>query len=129
MPLHLKLKPNERVIIGGAVVRNGNSRVEIQIDNEVPVLRESDILSPAAVRTPCERIYLALQLLYVDTEQVHKHLETLKSLVDDVLEAAPSCTHLIEPIERHLREGKFYQALKSARALLEHERKLIANVH
>jgi flagellar protein FlbT len=128
MALRLKLKPNERVIIGGAVVRNGRSRVELLIDNEVPVLREADILSPGAVRTPCERIYLVLQLVYVDAEQVSKHLTTLHSLMADVLKVAPSCRRLIEPIEQQVSEGRFYQALKSARSLIDHERELMAHV-
>ena len=128
MALRLKLKPNERVIIGGAVVRNGGGRVELLIDNEVPVLRESDIMSPSAVRTPCERLYLVLQLVYVDTEQVSKHLETYRRLVEQVLEAAPSCGKFIAPIERHVGDGHFYQALKCARDLIEHERGLISDV-
>ena len=128
MALRLKLKPHERVIIGGAVVRNGHSRGELLIDNEVPVLREADILSPGAVRTPCERIYLVLQLIYVDTEQVGKHLATFQHLVEEVLRAAPSCRPLVEPIERNINDGRFYQALKSARALIDHERGLISNV-
>ena len=66
MPLTLQLKPHERVILGGAVVCNGRSRARLVIENEVPVLRESDILSPRLVRTPCQRIDMALQLLYLD---------------------------------------------------------------
>jgi flagellar protein FlbT len=128
MALRLKLKPTERVIIGGAVVRNGRSRVELLIDNEVPVLREADILSPGAIRTPCERIYLVLQLIYVDVEQAGKHLATFQSLVRDVEQAAPSCRRLIGPIERLVDEGRFYQALKSARALIDHERSLLSHV-
>ncbi len=128
MPLRLKLKPNERVIIGGAVVRNGGGRVELLIDNEVPVLRESDILSPNSVRTPCERLYLVLQLVYVDTEQVAKHLDSYRKLVAEVLEAAPSCGRFITPIEQHVESGHFYQALRSARELIHHERGLISDV-
>ena len=73
MSLRLSLKPHEKIILGGAVLRNGSNRAEIFIENEVPVMRESDILSPHAVRTPCERIYLALQLLYVDPARAEEH--------------------------------------------------------
>lgn len=128
MALRLKLKPNERVIIGGAVVRNGRSRGELLIDNEVPVLRESDILGPRSVRTPCERIYLALQLVYLDTEQASKHLEAFETLAEEVMKAAPSCRLLMGPIEQHLNAGRFYQALKSVRPLLDHERELMIDV-
>jgi len=53
MPLRLTLKSQERVIIGGAVVKNGDSRTELHVENKVPILRETDILSPKLVKTPC----------------------------------------------------------------------------
>jgi flagellar protein FlbT len=127
--LRLSLKPKERVIIGGAVVRNGDSRTELLIENEVPVLREPNILSPGAVRTPCERIYLALQLVYVDPGQRSAHLGLFRALVADVLEAAPSCSTLLISIEELVAAGRFYQALKAARQLMKHERNLMTHVH
>lgn len=128
MPLRLTLKPNERLILGGAVLRNGRSRAELFVENEVPVLRGSDILSPTNVRTPCERIMLALQLLYVEPQRRSAHLETYRMLVSDVLDAVPSCRRLLEPIEACVQEGRLYPAIKHARALLEHERTLISHV-
>jgi flagellar biosynthesis repressor protein FlbT len=128
MALRLTLKPRERVILGGAVLRNGGSRVDLLIENRIPVLRGGDIMSPGAVRTPCERIYLALQLMYVDPDQAEEHRETFRCLVADLLEAAPSCRRLIERIETLEAAGQLYQALKAARALIEHERELMSNV-
>src|SRR5439155_12790288 len=97
MALRLSLKPHERVIIGGAALRNGGTRTELLIENEVPVLRESDILSPSMVRTPCERIYLVLQLMYVDPERSEQHIDRYRSLVADVAATAPSCRPLLAP--------------------------------
>lgn len=128
MALRLTLKPHERVIISGAVIRNGDNRIEFLIENEVPVLRESDILSPNSVRTPCDRIYLALQLLYVDPQRTSEHQETLEGLVREVLDAAPSCRPLLREIETLTAAGRLYQALKSARTLRQHEREILAHV-
>jgi flagellar protein FlbT len=122
------LKPRERAIIGGAVLRNGGTRVRLRVENSVPVLREPDILSPRAVRTPCERVCLALQLLYVDPEGLGRHLDTYRSLVADVAEAAPSLRPWLAPIDDHVRAGRYYQAIKSARSLREHERELMSHV-
>jgi flagellar protein FlbT len=127
MALRLTLKPNERVIIGGAVIRNGDNRVEFLIENEIPILRESDILSPTAVRTPCERIYLALQLIYVDPDRVSQHRATFRALVSDVRQAAPSTNPYLEKIEGLVEAGSLYQAIKTAQSLLKYERKLMAN--
>lgn len=125
MALRLTLKPGERVIIGGAVVRNGRSRVHLLVENEVPVLRESDIVLPKAVGTPCERIYLALQLVYVDPSHRAGHLETLRILTDELIQAAPSFRPLVSEIHTLVDGERFYQALKSAQRLREHEKELL----
>jgi flagellar protein FlbT len=128
MPLRLKLKPGERVILGGAVVRNGSSSTELFVENDTPVLREPDVLRPGSVRTPCERIYLALQLLYVDSEQPGRYTAAYRLLADEVLAAAPSCAPLLTSIDEHLKQGKLYRALREARRLIGHERRLVSHV-
>ena len=128
MPLRLKLKPQERAIIGGAAIQNGRSRTEIFIENEVPVLREQDIMSPAAVRTPCERIYLALQLMYVDPSHAADHAALFLSMFEDVADAAPSCQPHLDLIAHCAREGRLYQALKNAKTLLVYEQELLGHV-
>ena len=126
MPLRLSLKPQERVIIGGAVVRNGDSRTEIFVENQIPILREADILSPSAVKTPCERVYLAVQLMYVDQEHETPHRRFYEELVSDVVEAAPSTKRFLDEVDEHVSKGEFYQALKSTKTLLDYEQELLS---
>lgn len=128
MALRLTLKPHERAILGGAVLTNGKHRAELFVETEVPVLRGADILSPSSVHTPCERIVLAIQLMYVDPQRRPAHEQTYRQLVDDVLDASPSTRRLIEPIDEAVREGRFYPALKLGRQLLAYERELLSNV-
>jgi len=128
MPLRLSLKPHERVVIGGAVLRNGSAQVRLSVENEVPVLRESDILSPGAVRTPCQRVYLALQLMYLDPAERQRHEATYRHLAAEVLAAAPSCRPHFTAIAAHLASRNVYRALKRAGSLLRHERRLLAHV-
>jgi flagellar protein FlbT len=66
MALKISLKPDERIIIGGAVVQNGGARSDFVIENSVPVLREKDIMGLSDANSPCRRIYFAIQLMYVD---------------------------------------------------------------
>jgi flagellar protein FlbT len=126
MPLRLSLKPQERVIIGGAVVKNGDSRTEIFVENQVPILREPDILSPNAVTTPCERIYLAVQLMYVDQDNETQHRRFYEELARDVVEAAPSTKRFLNEVDGHVGKGEYYQALKSIKALLNYEQELLS---
>jgi flagellar protein FlbT len=128
MALRLRLKPRERLIVGGALLRNGSTRSQLMIENQVPVLRGCDILSPRAVRTPCGRIYMALQLLYVDPDGVEQHRRTYRKLVADVLAAAPSCGRWIKTVDAHVSAGRIYQAIRSARPLLAHEQELLRHV-
>lgn len=128
MPLRLTLKPGERVIVGGAVIRNGDGRSEFLIENETPVLREADILSPKAVRTACDRIYLALQLMYVDPQGFEHNDRAFRILVKEVGRAAPSFVPMLDEIVALVEENRLYQALKSTQVLLDREKELMKHV-
>ena len=65
MTLKVELKPGERIIVGTAVIRNGETRARFQIEGEAPILREKDILTPATADSPAKKIYLAVQLMYL----------------------------------------------------------------
>lgn len=121
MALKIKLKPNERLIIGGAVIANGNTKCDLIVENEVPVLRDKDILRERDADTPCRRIYFIIQLMYVDDkDRVEKH-NIYWSLVKDLVEAAPSTADTLAEISSLIIEGKYYPALKLARKLIEYE--------
>ncbi len=128
MPLKLELKPHERLIIGGSVVRNGNCRTQLLIENDVPVLREADILGPGCVNTACERIYLALQLLYVDPGRADAHRQSLAVLMEEAATAAPSLGPTLGDIQELVQAGNLYRAIKKARNLFAKERELIDHV-
>ena len=49
-------------MIGAAVVKNGNSTVNLYVENNVPLLREKDILGEAEATTVCKRILLPFSL-------------------------------------------------------------------
>ena len=121
MALKIKLKPNERLIIGGAVIANGSTKCDLIVENEVPVLRDKDILRERDADTPCRRIYFIIQLMYVDDkDRVEKH-NIYWSLVKDLVEAAPSTADTLAEISSLIIEGKYYPALKLARKLIEYE--------
>jgi flagellar protein FlbT len=128
MPFIVHLKPNERAIVGGAVIRNGGGRADLLIENEVPVLRERDILGPAAVNTPAERVYLSIQLMYVDASVREENRGSYEVLTHEIREAAPSCRELLDAIDLQVRDGNYYQALRTARRLRDRERELIRDV-
>jgi len=125
MALKISLKPHERMIIGGAVVTNGDSRTRLIIENKVPLLREKDILSEQDTNTPARRIYFAIQLMYVDEENLMTHHQLYWNLVEELVDAAPSVIILIDQISEHILFGRYYQALKIAKQLIEYEEEIV----
>ena len=125
MALRIELKPRERFILGGAVLRNGDTRSELILENNVPILRGKNILSLEDADTPCKRIYFLIQLMYVEGGNLEGHQDTYWALVRDIVKAAPSMLGLIDAINEHLVGGRYYEALKLARKLINEEERLI----
>ena len=128
MGLKISLKPDERIIIGGAVLKNGNARSDFVIENNVPILRGRDIMALADANSPCKRIYFAIQLMYIDEKNIDEHKTTYWNLVKDVINAAPSTTFQIGEISDQLLHDRYYQALKLTNKLIEYEQEVMNNV-
>jgi flagellar protein FlbT len=124
MALKVELKPNERIIIGSAVIRNGEQRTRFFIEGEAPILREKDILTATTADTPAKRIYLAVQLMYLQND-LSSHNEIYFPLVRDFLQAAPSAMLLIADVNNHILNGDLYKALRSAKKLVAYEQDLV----
>jgi flagellar protein FlbT len=124
MALKVELKPNERIIIGNAVIRNGEQRTRFFIEGDAPILREKDILTPRTADTPAKKIYLAVQLMYLQND-LSSHNEIYFPLVRDFLSAAPSAMPLIAEVNNRILSGDLYKALRSARKLVAYEQELM----
>ena len=128
MALKITLKPHERMVIGGAVVTNGNTKCNLLVENKVPILREKDIMNEKDADSPCRRIYFAIQLMYIDEENLITHHNTYWKLVQDVVKAAPSTLGLIDQISEQILSSRYYQALKLTRKLIAYEQEVLARV-
>jgi flagellar protein FlbT len=125
MALKVELKPHERIIIGSCLITNTDQRARLLIDGEkIPILREKDIMTPAAADTPAKLIYLAVQLMYISPNPEVNH-GTYFNLVRDIVTAAPSTWPVIEGINTSILSGDLYQALKEARKLVAYEKELL----
>ncbi|MGV8996834.1 MAG: flagellar biosynthesis repressor FlbT [Parvibaculaceae bacterium] len=127
MALKVELKPGERFILGDSVITNDDQRTRLFIEGDAPILREKDILRLDDADTPCKKIYLMLQMMYLAPEPTQHH-DLYFSLVNDVLEAAPSTRTYIDSINNKILTGEMYKALKETRKLIEYERELFGNV-
>ncbi|MGD8667056.1 MAG: flagellar biosynthesis repressor FlbT [Desulfobacterales bacterium] len=126
MALKITLKPNEKMIVGGAVLTNGGARnIDLIIENNVPVLRQKDILCEADVTSHCRQIYFVVQLMYIDSENITDHQRTYWKLVGELLDAVPRLTGHIDEINEHILIGNHYRALKLARQLIHYEQEVL----
>lgn len=128
MALKLKLKPRERVFISGALIKNGPSVAEFEVLNEVPLLREKDIILEADADTSCKKLYLIIQTMYFDPAKKLDCFQLFSQLVIDIIRAAPSTATFLEKIHPLVSDSKYYGALKETRKLIQYEAKLIGNV-
>jgi flagellar protein FlbT len=126
MALKVELKPNERIIVGSAVIRNGEQRTRFFIEGDAPILREKDILTPRTAESPAQKIYLAVQLMYLQ-DDLSSHNKIYFPLVRDFLTAAPSAMPLIAEINNRILSGDMYKALRSAKKLVAYEQDLMAH--
>lgn len=127
--LVLKLGPKERVLINSAVIENGERRSRLSIVTpNANILRLRDAIHPEEATTPVRRVCYAAQLLLSgdanpDEAQLPllRHIEELSQVLND----HDSRTHLTHATDA-LLSGQFYQCLRSLRALLPRETRLLA---
>jgi|SRR5690606_15520634 flagellar biosynthesis repressor protein FlbT len=124
MGLKVELKPGERIIIGDSVITNDDQRTRLVIEGDAPILREKDILTVESADTPCKKIYLVVQLMYLARDPAAHH-RLYFDLVRDVLAAAPSTHVYFDAINNHILTNNLYKALKETQRLIEYERELL----
>lgn len=127
MPLKITLKPGEKLFIAGAVVQNGEHVAELSILNDVPVLREKDIYTEASADTLAKRVYLCVQLMYMDPANLHDYQGKYALLVQEALKRWPMAADIISRINAELACGRFYTALRAVRQLVQFEQEHLSD--
>lgn len=126
MALKVEIKAGERVIIGESIVTNHGHRARLFIEGEAPILREKDVMRIDDADTPCKKIYLLVQMMYLATDP-QRHFDLYFDLIGDVQRAAPSTMSRIDRINKQILTGSYYKALKEAKALIAHEQELMVD--
>jgi flagellar protein FlbT len=123
MALKLTLKPEEKVIVNGAVIANGGAKTTLSIENSAIILRQKDILTEEQADTPAKRIYFCLQLAYLDTDHERDYLEKANLLVRDFINAVPTdeVREILEPVGIDVSAQNYFKALKQLKKLIAYE--------
>lgn len=128
--LVLKLAPKERVLVNGAVIENGDRRSRLSVLTPgANILRLRDAIHPEEAKTPVRRVCYAAQLVLSGdcsaADMRHQLLRRIEEL-SQVLTDPDSRVHLSRATDA-LLTGQHYQCLKSLRALLPREDRLMAH--
>ena len=126
MALKVELKPGERFILGDSVITNDDQRTRLFIEGDAPILREKDILRYEDADTPCKKIYIVLQMMYLAADPKQHH-PLYFQLIEDVLRAAPSTEPYIDSVNSKILTGEMYKGLKQPKKLIEYEGTLLNN--
>ncbi len=124
MALKVELKPGEKLLVGNCIITNSDQRTRLFIDGNAPILREKDILTSETANTPAKRIYLAVQLMYIE-EDTERAQSTYNEMSRDFVAAVPSSLPIVDQINNEILTGSLYKALKAAQKLIEYEQDLL----
>ena len=123
MPLKLSLKPGEKFVLNGAVLANGDKRTSLVIQNKACVLREKDIMQPKDAKTPARLVYLAIMMMYLDSEGREEPYDEFALRMSEFMGAIRNRVILAACVEisRDVSQGAYYKALIACRKLFELE--------
>lgn len=120
MGLRLRLRPNERIIVNGCVLTNGDRRNTITVSSFGQVLRGKYVLQPEDAKTPIRRLYFAIQMLLISgcDDQMLRHTSKLGAFVFTHMSSDEERSALLQAMDMvHIRD--FYKALVKLHPLLE----------
>lgn len=126
MALRLTLKPNEKIVINGCVIRNADRRQMLTIENHADIVRGVDLLGEDEAGTPVKNVYFFIQscLLKPDIRDelvpvIQKDLAKLVPIFHEEIGG-----HIFEAAN-HVSVGDYYKAMRALRPLIKYEARLL----
>ena len=127
--LVLKLAPNERILINGVVIENGDRRARISVKTpHANILRLRDAIHPDDAVTPVSRICYEAQLILSGDRTIEVGRKILLRGIEQLTQVFEDrdSRHLLGDATEGVVESNFYRALRALRDLLPREARLLA---
>ena len=127
--LVLKLAPNERILINGVVLENGDRRARISVKTpHANILRLRDAIHPDDAVTPVSRICYEAQLILSGDRAVDDGRKILLRGIEQLTQVFEDrdSRHLLGDATEGVVENNFYRARRALRDLLPREARLLA---
>lgn len=117
MALKISLKPNEKIVVNGAVIANGDRPAQLHFMNNARFLREKDILQEESITRDEDFIYFFIQLIYIDPDETPGYLVQLDYVVDKIIKDHPDKESEIRAVIDLVEKGEVFKALKDIRKI------------
>ncbi|WP_262691436.1 flagellar biosynthesis repressor FlbT [Kordiimonas aestuarii] len=123
MALKLSLKPDEKLVINGAVIANADRRTTLIVHNKASILREKDIMQEENIDTPAKRIYFPIMLMYMDQGDTNKYYEEFVLRMTEFMGviSTPAAVENCVKISRDVMDKNYYRALITCKKLIAFE--------
>lgn len=125
MALRITLKPYERLIINGASIRNGNRNSDFLIESQCKFLRESEILHESEADTPCKKLWVTLQVMYLTDHRAEVE-DLFYKQATEIMSMMPEAAPFMAQIQSAIVEEHFHRAIKACKQLAKLEQELSA---
>ncbi|WP_428410378.1 flagellar biosynthesis repressor FlbT [Hyphococcus sp.] len=123
MGLRIRLRPQERIVINGCVVTNGDRRNTITVSSFGQVLRGKDIIQPQDAVTPLQKLYFAIQMMLINSntdidaeKDALRHVNRLGAVAFVSLTTDEDRARLLTAMEK-THQGDYYKALAELRPI------------
>ncbi|AWN35873.1 flagellar biosynthesis repressor FlbT [Methylobacterium radiodurans] len=123
MGLRITLKPNERLIINGASIRNGNRNSDFLIESHSKFLRESEILHESEADTPSKKLWVTLQVMYLTDHRAEVE-DLFYKQATAIMSMMPEAAPFMAQMQSAITEGHFHKAIKVCKQLARVEQEL-----
>ena len=119
MPLKCVLRPNQKVIINGAVIGAGDRPGSFFLYNTANFLRGREVLKEEQIDCIEKKLYFVIQLIYIFPEDAVLNLQRFASILGETRDARPDCRDDLDEIERLVEARNYYRALKICRKMFK----------
>ncbi len=122
MGLKLTLKPNERIVVNGCVIRNSNKRQVITIENRADVVRGEDLLPESSPALPVRQAYFLIQTALISPDTREKLVPVIQELLVKIITifGRDKTTGVFEAAN-FIAVQDYYKAMSALRPLMRHE--------
>ncbi|HEY0832864.1 MAG TPA: flagellar biosynthesis repressor FlbT [Azospirillum sp.] len=119
MPLKFVLRPNEKVIINGAVIGAGDRPGSFYLYNTANFLRGREVLKEEQIDCIEKKLYFVIQLIYIFPEDARLNQARFENILDETRAARPDCAAELDEISELVDARNYYRALKVCRKMFK----------